>query len=69
MVEDKMDKAIKSIDKARESYRGGNYLLAKGDLDYAKEYILETYYLIVAEFENFDGIDDNLLSFFKDVED
>lgn len=57
MVEEKLEKAIRSINYALENYREGNKLLAKGDIDFAKEYIEAAKYLLFSEMEE-EGYED-----------
>jgi hypothetical protein len=59
MVEDKLNKALRSINFALENYKEGNKLLAKGDIDYAREYVEASMHLLFAEMEEEDNEDLN----------
>lgn len=52
MVEEKLAKAIQYIEKAMKHYKEGNKPISKGELDFAREYIEESSYLILAELED-----------------
>jgi hypothetical protein len=52
---ERIQKAIKSCKRALDNLEKNNKRLAVGDLDYAKEYILSSIHLLIAEIEDEEG--------------
>lgn len=53
--EEKMEKAINSLNLALKNYTEGNKRLSVGDLDYAKDYILAAIHMTIVEIEDEEG--------------
>jgi hypothetical protein len=55
LVEKRINKAINSCQRALNNLQQGNKRLSVGDLDHAKEYILASIHLLIAEVKEDEG--------------
>jgi hypothetical protein len=55
LVEKRINKAITSCQRALDNLQQGNKRLSVGDLDHAKEYILASIHLLIAEVKEEEG--------------
>lgn len=51
-VEDRIDKAIKSLERAKEEYRNNKSRLALGSLDWTQERLTAAKYILINEIKD-----------------
>lgn len=55
LAEQKIKNAMNSCQRALDNLQQGNKRLTVGDLDYAKEYILASIHILIAEIKDEEG--------------